>query len=121
MKSIFSLIALTFFFYSCDTNPNTEENIEPTTNYQEIGDSISTISQQTLLMNVGREIKSGGPVQAIDFCNLNASVLMDSLSKAHNVKISRVTSKPRNSSNTATNFELELLKSLESSDFMELE
>jgi hypothetical protein len=119
MKSIFTLITIVFFIYSCDNSQTVEEMGVPTTQYQEIGDSLSTISLQILLMNVGREMKSGGPVQTIDFCNLNASKLIDSLSKEYDVIISRITSKARNESNTATNFELELLKTLESYNLMD--
>ncbi|MFT5780405.1 MAG: hypothetical protein ACI837_003367 [Crocinitomicaceae bacterium] len=116
LKSILLPLLVVLFITSCDTNENDVAD-EPslTKNYQAIGDSLSGISQQTLLMNVSRELKSGGPVHAIDFCNLKVSSLMDSLSKKYDVTISRITSMPRNASNKATSFELGLLKSLESS------
>lgn len=98
---------------SCDNQTVSEpENSVESYNHQEVGDSLSMISQQVLLSNVGRELKAGGAVNAIDFCNLNASSLMDSLSKEYNVKISRVTSQPRNPSNMVSNIELSILESL---------
>ena len=106
---------IAFLMFSCNNNQNKEEPINSSKNYLAIGDSLSMISQQTLLGNVAREIKSGGPVHAIDFCNLNASKLMDSLSREYNVVISRVTSKARNESNIASTSELNLLKSMEAS------
>lgn len=109
-------VSITFLMTSCNDDETVEDvfTVEDY-NYQQVGDSLSTISQQTLLSNIGRELKAGGPVKAIGFCNLSASKLMDSLSNQYKVKISRITLKPRNSSNMATGFEIDLLKSLESS------
>jgi len=64
-------------------------------------------------------MKSKGPVGAIDFCNLNASTLMDSLSQVYKVDISRISSKPRNGANKPTDFELEILNSMETSNVMD--
>jgi len=117
-KAILGISIIALLLASCNNEQSAEvkEDIITTPkNYSTIGDSLSTISQQTLLQNVAREMKAGGPVHTIEFCNLNASKLMDSLSQEYNVEISRVTSKPRNSKNMASDFELGLLEALESS------
>jgi hypothetical protein len=119
IKFTITLLSLStvFLLASCGNSDTEEDTIitEPI-NHQAIGDSLSTISQQTLLANVAREMKSGGPVHAIDFCNLNASPLMDSLSKQYDVEISRITAQARNPSNKASASELELLQSMMNSN-----
>jgi hypothetical protein len=64
-----------------------------------IADSISNIAQATLLKNISQAIKAGGTVHAVDFCNIQAVPLMDSVSKANKVKVERVTEKNRNPDN----------------------
>ena len=64
-----------------------------------LGDSISKIAQATLMQNVSKAMKEGGPVHAVEFCNLQAMPLTDSISKAHHVTIQRVTDKNRNPNN----------------------
>lgn len=114
-KLVFVLLlgSVAFFIIACNGHSiaDDESALEPY-NHQKIGDSLSTISQQTLLSNVARELKNGGPVNAIDFCNLNALNLTDSLSKQYNVKISRITSQPRNQSNLASDSELNILNAM---------
>ncbi len=60
------------------------------------GDSISNMAQTTLIQNVSKAMKVGGSVYAVEFCNIQAVPLMDSISKANQVKIERMTDKNRN-------------------------
>ncbi len=103
-----SLFLLTLLLASCGQNNIQEEqersemNVLSETERTEklaLADSISNIAQVTLLQNVGSAMKIGGPVHAVDFCNINAVPLMDSVSKAHQVKVERVTDKNRNPTN----------------------
>ena len=117
IKLVALLVSTSFLMISCNDTKNSEEMpLVEQYDYQAVGDSLSMISQQTLLSNVAREMQSGGPVHAIDFCNLNASSLMDSLSKEYKVKISRVTSQARNPSNKASESEFGILNSLKESN-----
>lgn len=59
-------------------------------------DSIATFSQKTLLKNIGGAIAKGGTEYAVEFCNLKAMPLTDSLSAHYGVSISRITDKARN-------------------------
>jgi hypothetical protein len=113
LRSLFLLFVGFLMITSCDSS---SEKSSYSVAYKSKGDSLSTISQQVLLSNVGREMKAGGPVQALEFCNVNASRIMDSLSKFNSVKISRVTDKPRNKNNQANAFELDIMKDLEASN-----
>lgn len=64
-----------------------------------LGDSISTEMQAILLKNVGKAIQKGGTEFAIEFCNLEAMPLTDSISEKYQVKIQRLTDKNRNPKN----------------------
>ncbi|MFA5618716.1 MAG: DUF3365 domain-containing protein [Weeksellaceae bacterium] len=59
-------------------------------------DSIATFSQKTLLKNISGAISKGGTEYAVEFCNLKAMPLTDSLSAHYGVSISRITDKSRN-------------------------
>lgn len=110
----FTLFALTLFLSSCNQSTEVETTSEEMDSLSEeeytltkeenehilhLGDSISNIAQSTLMQNVAMAMKEGGPVHAVDFCNLRAMPLTDSISKMHNVTIQRVTDKTRNPSN----------------------
>lgn len=91
----FFLIGLFFIVFSCHST------IDSTT-YSEIqrkGNKISGMAQSTLLTNVGKAIQKGGPEYAVEFCNLKASAIIDSLNESNNCIISRVTEKNRNPEN----------------------
>ncbi len=62
---------------------------------QKKGDEISSLSQAVLLANVGIAIQTGGPAHAVEFCNLKASSITDSLNNANNCVISRISAKNR--------------------------
>lgn len=101
-------------------NFGTDSNIEyKPIDYKALGDSLAINAQQTLLFNVGNAMKNGGPVNAISFCNINASRLTDSLSIADNVKISRITRKTRNQKNRASEDELMILAELENNSIFD--
>jgi hypothetical protein len=68
-----------------------------------MGNDISGKAQGVLLANVSSAMQKGGPEYAIEFCNLQASSLIDSLSKANNCTISRVSVKNRNPGNNLKN------------------
>ena len=60
------------------------------------GRQIAALTQSELLKNVSQAMQKGGPVYAIDFCNLKAMDLKDSLSKLNNCEIKRIAIKYRN-------------------------
>lgn len=74
-----------------------------------IGDHISAQAQTSLLSHVSGAMKKGGGLYAVEFCNLQASSITDSLSNHFNCTISRVSDKNRNPGNslkTATDKQL---------------
>ncbi len=64
--------------------------------YLQKGGEIVNLTQSELLKNVSHAIKIGGPGYAIDYCNLRAISLKDSLSRLNNCQIRRVALKYRN-------------------------
>lgn len=80
-----------------------------------IGDSLAMLAQKTLLQNVTGAMQAGGPVHAVEFCNLKAGVLTDSIGSAAGITIQRVTDKPRNPSNGLSGGEIDLFRQIQDS------
>ena len=64
--------------------------------YLQKGGEIVKLTQKELLNNVSHAMQKGGPGYAIDFCNLHAMSLKDSLSRLNNCEIRRIAIKYRN-------------------------
>lgn len=109
LHSLFLLISF-FFIFSCNNNPpqnNLDE--ESYSRYLEKGNKISRQAQSALLSHVSEAMQQGGSSYAVEFCNLKASGITDSLNNIYNCNISRVTDKNRNPDNAlATDLEKQL-------------
>lgn len=103
MKSIslWSLLVLA----ACQTQPKQEQNAPsqeqkqttlPQINFLEKGEEITGATQSTLLQVVSKAIAEKGTHEAVEYCNLKALKLVDSLSQANNCQIRRVSDKYRN-------------------------
>lgn len=88
-------ILLLFFCFACSTKLDKETYKK----YQNSGQVITANVQAVLLSNVGKAIQTGGPEYAVEFCNLEASSIVDSLNEVFNCNISRVSAKNRNPQN----------------------
>ena len=131
--SIFLIAAM--FFTSCgghsgktgnqdDVIPGEGTSHEKTTEQQEkaikdkyfkIGMEVATQTQAELLKVVRSAMASGGPVHAVDYCNIEALELKDSLSVLNNCRIQRLSVKYRNPADKPrTETEMGQLKSYES-------
>lgn len=84
-------------FFACRAKQS-EPDLNEAAYFQfiETGNAIASEAQAILLSYVSNAIREGGPEHAVEFCNLNASGIMDSLKNVHNCTISRVTDKTRN-------------------------
>ena len=112
------LIAIAIFVASCGSQQ--QKVAEPSQSIDTFallkkGDTISAHVQKVLLSNVMQAIKTGGPEYAITFCNERAMPLTDSLAKANNCMIQRVSDKYRNPANKLTEYDKEMWKQLSSS------
>lgn len=91
------------------TTDQKEDNIVSEEKIMAMGDSIATNSQQTLAKNLQQAIQRGGIAEAIQFCNLAAMPLTDSLSRAYNVQIKRASLRLRNPEDAPTEQEEAIL------------
>lgn len=73
------------------------------------GDTISNLVQKILLSNVMQAMKSGGSGFAVSYCSENAITLTDSMAKAYNCQIRRVSDRFRNPANKPTDTDSDIL------------
>ena len=107
MKKIIILF-IGLFLFTC--NSESAFNKEK---YLNEGKEIAQSTGKTLSGHVKKAMQEKGPIEAINFCELSAYPLTDSLSKLYNVKISRVAIKSRNPENKATGEDIETIKKYE--------
>lgn len=69
---------------------------------REKGKAVTDEAQKALLQTLMKKIQSEGVVGAIEFCNINALPIMDSLSQVHKAEIRRVSNKWRNPNDAPT-------------------
>jgi hypothetical protein len=83
---------------SCGQNREKAEQKEESArqDYLQKGGGIANMAQSELLKNVAHAMKTGDPGYAIDFCNLRALSIKDSLSNLKNCEIRRIAIKYRN-------------------------
>lgn len=93
-----ALILILVVISSCNmkekNSAQKEEAIQ--TEFLQKGEEIANLTQAELLKNVSHAMGTGGPVYAIEFCNLQAMHLKDSLSQIHKCEIRRIAIKYRN-------------------------
>jgi mono/diheme cytochrome c family protein len=77
--------------------------------YRQQGRTIAKTSFDTLSYNLMRAMKAGGPLNALQFCNVEAYPLTDSLSAQFNAHIRRTSIQYRNPENRPDAQEQELL------------
>jgi hypothetical protein len=79
----------------------------------ELGKAAALGSKQTLGKNLQQALQDGGVEYAIDFCNLNAMPIVDSLSKNFDATIKRVSLKVRNLDDYPSDLEKQILEAYE--------
>lgn len=97
-KYIFSLVFL-IVLISCNSKERQLSKVEKEQLLSK-GDSIASQAQKTLLQNVSQAIQTKGVAGAVDFCNTNAMLLTDSMSKLNAVHIQRISDRNRNPNNS---------------------
>jgi hypothetical protein len=113
---VFGFIALVTI--SCQLSPNDdtselntviEENIDSLMNR---GKELATLTGKTLKGELMSAMKQGGVQEAINYCNVNALALTDSISENQKVRIQRIAERNRNPANTLDNASLEVFNSM---------
>ena len=97
-------IVLFIFLFGC-SNEKEQNEIPPETYNQYIkkGARISGEAQATLFTAVSDALQQGGAEYAVEYCNLQATSIVDSLSRQHTAKIGRVSDRNRNPENNLKN------------------
>lgn len=123
MRYLFPFFFVILIGYGCqsESQQETENDVSyDTTAVVQEGQKITKETFQTLSANLQNAIKEGGVEHALQFCNVEAIPLTDSLSDHHDVSIRRASHKPRNAYNTADSLEAEVIakyiENLESGD-----
>lgn len=75
----------------------------------EKGNEITLLSKKALASKLKRALDAGGVANAIEFCNLNAYPIIDSLQEQVGAKIRRVTTKYRNPNDSPDSLEQSIL------------
>lgn len=118
-KILFSILILSFTLTACqnDKKKNSqnqsaevETKTEDIQNYKNIGLEYAIGTKSELGKNLMAKMKEDGPIHALEFCNVQAMPITDSMSKKYNADIKRVSDKNRNPSNLATKQEIEYIK-----------
>jgi len=92
-------------------NPSKTE-AETVTDFVAKGSELASKTKAELGKNLMAAIAANGPHGAVDFCNTKAIPITDSMSKALNAKIKRVSNKPRNPLNQANENEAAFIQEL---------
>ena len=105
------LLSLFIILNSCTgKKENTDQKKELSSKEKiEIGVSIANKTQMQLAKNLVGTIQKSGTVAALEFCNEQAYPLTDEMANKLNASIKRVSNKPRNPNNKATEKEVTLI------------
>ncbi len=91
-----TLSAFLFSFIVLMGCTNNKQQNNPKEEYIEKGQQITAAVFSTLSAELQNAMKNGGVENALQYCNLNALNIVDSLSKLHHAKIRRTSEKYRN-------------------------
>ncbi|MEJ2583509.1 MAG: DUF3365 domain-containing protein [Robiginitalea sp.] len=129
MKKQLVLFVAPFVFFACKgdgarkaqgvTEPDTQTEIgegqlHSADAYREKGMEYAMAVQAALGKTLQRKIKEEGTQGAIEFCNLKALAITDSLSQELGANISRITDRPRNPQNRAAAEEMKFISNFRS-------
>lgn len=105
----FIIITLAVFFDSCKSTEK-ETDIQAITELaMEMGDEISARGQQVLSSRLLAAIDSGGVGHALQFCNLHAYPILDSVQRETGASIKRVSDRWRNPNDAPDSLEQSIL------------
>ena len=110
------LIVGTLILISCNqkdaskTDHNAEIEVKKEINYLDVGKELALETKSNLGQNLARAITEKGPEGAVEFCNIKAIPITDSMSLLLGAKIKRVSDQPRNPDNQANDVKLSYIK-----------
>lgn len=113
MKYFFLLLIIALSFYGCQHQPSADQAAaaHPGKKQMEsIGLEYALETQKVLGKNLMQAIQSQGALHALEFCNIRAIPLTDSMAQHYATSIRRVSDKPRNPDNQANAEELKYIE-----------
>jgi hypothetical protein len=102
MKHLFLISCSILLLANCSEISSTSSASEGDQEWIEQGQRIAAATFATLSQQLQHALKEGGVPNAVQYCNLAAYPLTDSLANAHDAHIRRATLKARNPQNRAT-------------------
>jgi hypothetical protein len=109
MKALITTVFIALIVFSCSENQT--GNKTPNPELKARGAEITAAIGKTLVSTVQKHMTEGGVEQAIEFCQLYALPITDSLAQLHGVEIKRTALKTRNSINQPDSLERAFLNS----------
>ena len=113
LAGAFLMTALSCQKEKTEVNQSTAAEVQTPAPTQSLDEKVlknyASEAQQLLGSQLKQKIAEGGPENALEFCNINAIPLTDSISKKYGVSIKRVSDKNRNLDNAATASELAVI------------
>lgn len=120
-KILISIFVLALTLSSCQNNKSQDQTDQKKTepvqvekkeqkDYKSIGLEYAIGTKAELGKNLMTKMKEDGPIHALEFCNVQAMPITDSMSKKYNADIKRVSDKNRNSANAASEKEIEYIR-----------
>jgi len=123
MKKIYTIVFVVsiVFFTACKDDKKDARSLEQEKeaveaiskidpSYQQIGLNMAFTTKAELGKNLMSVLKEKGAVAALEFCNIKATKLTDSMATVHNARIKRVSDSVRNPSNKANKTELQKME-----------
>lgn len=90
-------------------NKNNSQAKIDKSDFNKLGRQIVMNTKKQLGKNLKKTILTKGSKAAVSYCNLNAIPILDSMSRVHHAKISRVSNRPRNNNNMANTAEINFI------------
>ncbi|MBW8361484.1 MAG: DUF3365 domain-containing protein [Kaistella sp.] len=112
MKNILLITGLAFLALQCkkkEGNTTTAVSAQMEISVDSLK-SYADETKKTLINTLTQKIEEGGAETAVTFCNTEAGPLVKSVAEKHGLEIKRVTDKPRNQNNLATEAELKIIE-----------
>ncbi len=96
------------YIYTTDLDESAKKS-QSSIDEQPIGVSMALSTKKALGKNLMNAIENGGAAHAVEFCNTQALPITDSMSQHHEARIRRVTDRPRNPRNKASEEALQVI------------
>ncbi len=117
MKKLIILSLVGLAVLACNRHAEKEQEIieqhekhTPQINYLGVSVNVAIETKKALGGELKAAMKRGGVEEAVNYCNVNALPLTDSIAQRYNATIRRATDKPRNPANKATAMEMKYIE-----------